>query len=89
MLNYLKEVIGKYVEIDVNNITMNTNLRADLGMNSLELINLVVQVEDELGVEIDETDAIDFQVVGDVVEYLNNSGKQFPPMVGEPEKENQ
>ena len=76
MLERLKQIIVQYVEIEPAEITEQTSLRADLGMNSLELINLVVQVEDEFNVDIHEKDAMDFQVLGDVVAYLNCKSAQ-------------
>jgi len=76
MLEKLKNVIVEYVEIDPEDISMETSLKSDLGLSSLALMNVLVDVEDEFGIEIDEEVALEFNTVGDVVEYLKSVGIQ-------------
>ena len=52
---------------------MEAELANDLGINSLELADLVLLCEDTFGVEFDENDMHKFITVGDVVEYLNEN----------------
>ena len=54
---------------------MDAALAADLGINSLELAELVLVVEDQLGVEVNEDDLHRFITVGDVVDYLEELSK--------------
>ncbi len=70
MLERIRELFTEYVEVDPAGITADTNLRADLGLNSLEFVNLITRLEDEFGIEIPDRDAMGFQILGDVVEYL-------------------
>lgn len=51
-------------------ITRDTVLLADLGMNSFDLVNLVCVVEDEFEVEIPDRVIGTFKTVGDVIEYI-------------------
>lgn len=51
-------------------ITRDTVLLADLGMNSFDLISLVCVVEDEFGVEIPDRIIGSLKTVGDVLDYL-------------------
>lgn len=55
-------------------ITINRNsvLLTDLGMNSLDLINLVCVLEDEFDIDIPDRVIGQFKTVGDVVDYINN-----------------
>ena len=46
MLETLREVICRFVDIDPNTLTEDTNIRSELGLNSLELINIAVAIED-------------------------------------------
>ena len=51
-------------------ITRDTVLLADLGMNSFDLVNLVCVVEDEFDVEIPDRVIGTFKTVGDVIDYI-------------------
>ena len=59
------------LSIDADTISMEAELANDLGINSLELADLVLLCEDTFGVEFDENDMHKFITVGDVVEFLN------------------
>lgn len=60
------------LQIDEADITMEAELSSDLGINSIELADLVMQCEDKFGVEIQDDDIRQFTTVGDVVEYLES-----------------
>ena len=51
-------------------ITRDTVLLADLGMNSFDLVNLVCVVEDEFEVEIHDRVIGTFKTVGDVIDFI-------------------
>lgn len=70
MLQRLLEILSEYVMIDPQEVTLQTELRKDLGLNSLEFIHLITVLEREFKVEIPEREAINFQLVGDVVAFL-------------------
>lgn len=75
MLETLKELIVMYTEIDPEEIGLCSGIRSDLGLNSLVLMNLVVEIEERFGVEIPEEVALDFETVGDVVAFLEAAKK--------------
>ena len=58
------------LQIDRADITMEAELSNDLGINSIELADLVMICEDKFGIEIDDDDIRKFTTVGDVVNYL-------------------
>ncbi len=72
MLETLKEIITMYADIDPDEINENSSLRSDLGLNSLVLMNMIVEVEDHYDIEIPEEDIMNFDTIGDVIEYLEN-----------------
>ena len=51
-------------------INEDMDLKADLGLNSLELVNLVCVVEDEFDIEIPDRNIKDFRTVKDVIEFI-------------------
>ncbi|MBQ6878433.1 MAG: acyl carrier protein [Oscillospiraceae bacterium] len=72
MIEILKEIITTYADVDPEQITEDTDLRNDLSLNSLVLMNMIVELEDHFDIEIPESDAVDFDTVGDVISYLEN-----------------
>jgi acyl carrier protein len=72
MLEKVKNILSEFTEIDVDHITAESNLVADLGLNSLDVINVVVAFEDEFGVEIPDQKIKDLVTVKDIVAYLQS-----------------
>ena len=60
------------LQIDKDDITMDAELSNDLGINSIELADLVMLCEDRFGIEINDDDIRGFTTVGDVVNYLES-----------------
>ena len=70
MLERLKKLICQYADIAPEEITGETNIRSDLGLNSLELVNLAVAIEDEFDVEIPDRAVAGIETVDDVIDLL-------------------
>ena len=70
MLEKMREVICRYVEIDPNTLTEDTNIRSELGLNSLELINIAVAIEDEFDVEIPDREVGNIETLGDAIKVI-------------------
>ncbi len=70
MLEKLKTIIEDYSSKTDVEITENTVLIADLGLNSLDLVNLACVVEDEFDIEIPDRAIKDFKTVGDVIAFI-------------------
>ncbi len=60
------------LQIDRDEITMDAELSNDLGINSIELADLVMLCEDKFGIEINDEDIRKFTTVRDVVNYLES-----------------
>lgn len=72
MYEQFKSILVDDLSIDPELITMDAELTADLGINSLELADLILMCEDKLGVEIDDKQLSKFISVGDIVNYLSS-----------------
>ena len=57
-------------------ITENTDLIMDVGLNSFEVAELVCAFEDEFDVVIPDRDIGKFRIVGDIVAYLDGKAKE-------------
>lgn len=66
------EFISNYQGIDKNGINGNTNLVTDLGMASMDIMEMCCQIEDETGIEIMIEDIFDLRTINDVVNYIEN-----------------
>ena len=70
MFEKLKELLVRELQVKEDIITMDAELSNDLGINSIELADLVMICEDRFGIEINDEDIRSFTTVGDVVKYL-------------------
>lgn len=73
MLDQIRNIISQYVEIDPSEITEETNLIEDLGINSYDLVSMIAAVEEEFEIRIPDRAILRFVTVGDVIEFLENS----------------
>lgn len=72
-IDKLKEILHKVSpDCDVSTVTENTNLREDLGMDSLAMMLVSMEVEDAFNFHFDEP--VDFKTVGDVITFLKGRG---------------
>ena len=72
MFENFKEFLIEELRVNESDITMEAELSADLGINSLELADLVYLCEERFNVEIDDEELHNFNTVGDVVRYLES-----------------
>lgn len=75
MFEEFKKVLVDQMNLDSAQITEKAELVNDLGINSLELADLVFTCEEKWNIEIDEEDFQKFVTVGDVVSYLEEKRK--------------
>ncbi len=74
MLEKVKEIIAKQLNLDVDEITESTSFKDDLGADSLDLFELVMAFEEEYDVEIPSEDLEDIVTVGDIIRLMKNNG---------------
>jgi acyl carrier protein len=64
------KLISDSTKIDIAKITLETSFVDDLNLDSLDIVELMMKMEDEFGVEIPEEDAEGLKTVKDIVTYL-------------------
>lgn len=72
MLERIRDIICEFVDVAPEEITLDTNIRTDLGLNSLELVNLAVEIEEEFDVEIPDREAMELQTVADAIRIIED-----------------
>ncbi len=69
----IRGIIAEQLEIEVENITMESSLLDDLGADSLDIVDLIMSIEDEFEVEIMDEDIEGLKTVGDAVKYIEEN----------------
>ncbi|MCM1006882.1 MAG: phosphopantetheine-binding protein [Ruminococcus flavefaciens] len=70
MLDKMKEIICNYVETAPEEITENSRLIEDIGLNSYDFMCMLGDLETEFGVTVDETEVVNLRTVGEAIAYL-------------------
>lgn len=71
MEEQVTHILADYCNMPADEIHRESSLTKDLKLNSLDIINLVVEFEESFDIEIQEADVRAFQTVGDVTDYLS------------------
>ena len=66
----VRDIIIKQLEVNEDIVKMETSFTDDLDVDSLTLIELIADFEDEFGIEIEEDKLEDMKTVKDVVDYI-------------------
>ena len=69
----MKEVIANVLNVDPEEITMDTTFTEDLGADSLDLFQIIMGLEDEFDVQIDPEKTENITTVGEAVELLRTA----------------
>ncbi|WP_419887136.1 acyl carrier protein [Neobacillus niacini] len=68
----LKPIIADQLGIKMENIKMESSFKDDFEADSLDMVDLTMEIEDEFAIEISDKVAATLQTVGDVVNYIQN-----------------
>ncbi|MBI5905864.1 MAG: acyl carrier protein [Deltaproteobacteria bacterium] len=66
----VREIVAEQLERDVNEVTNEASFIDDLGADSLDIVELVMKMEEEFGIEIPDEEAEKIKTVNDVVQYI-------------------
>ncbi len=69
----LKGIIADVLNVDENEITMNTTFVDDLGADSLDVFQIIMGIEEEFDIEIDQEEAEKIVSVGDAVDEIKKA----------------
>lgn len=76
MLEQLKPIICEYVEVEPDDITMESRFIEDLHFNSYDFMSFLGEIEEQLEVTVDEQDILELRTVGDAIRYLEKLQNQ-------------
>ncbi|WML51970.1 acyl carrier protein [Neobacillus sp. PS3-12] len=72
VLERVTKIIIDRLGVEESKITLEASFKDDLGADSLDVVELVMELEDEFDMEISDDDAEKIATVGDAVNYINS-----------------
>jgi len=66
----VKKIIAEHLHLDENKVVPGALLVENLGADSLHVVEIVMKVEEEFGIEVSDDDLEKLKTVGDVIEYI-------------------
>jgi acyl carrier protein len=70
VMNLVRDHLVAELEVAPDRITPETRFREDLDADSLDLYELVMELEDRYGIRVSEEEAAELRTVGDAVDYV-------------------
>ncbi|MDQ0253755.1 acyl carrier protein [Evansella vedderi] len=70
VLDRIAKIVSERLGVDESEVKPEATFKDDLGADSLDVVELVMELEDEFDLEISDEDAEKIATVGDVVEYI-------------------
>ena len=69
----IKAILADQFDVDADTVTMETSIADDLGADSLDVVDLVMSLEDEYGVEIPDDKVENIKTVGNLVQFIEDN----------------
>ena len=66
----IKEMIARQLRIDENSIDDDANIVTDLGADSIDLVEMLMMIEERLGITISDEEALELKTVRDVADFI-------------------
>ncbi len=72
VLERVTKIVVDRLGVEESEVTLEASFKDDLGADSLDVVELVMELEDEFDMEISDDDAEKIATVGDAVNYISN-----------------
>ena len=75
MFEEVKTILARQLRISPDKVTLDAQIKKDLGADSVDILQLLMRLEDDYGVVIPDQELAKFETVGDVVAFLDSLKK--------------
>ena len=75
ILEKLKAMVKEQLDIDVDGVTAATDIKKDLGLDSLDIVEILMSAEEEWGIIVDDDETTNLHTVGDVIALIEKKTK--------------
>ena len=72
----VRKIIGEQLMVDAHEITDAATFTDDLGADSLDVVEMIMELEDEFGIEVPDEEAEKLTTVGKAIEYIKGRMEQ-------------
>ncbi|MFV0519052.1 MAG: acyl carrier protein [Lachnospirales bacterium] len=69
----IREIISDETKLSIGEITLDTEIEKDLHLDSLEVFQITIRIEEEFDIEITSNDAKEIKTVGNLVDYVSKN----------------
>lgn len=70
VFNDVAEILVDQLDVEKDKVTMEASIIDDLGADSLDVVDLIMSLEEEFGIEIPDDQVENMKTVGDIVKYI-------------------
>ncbi|MCX8032962.1 MAG: acyl carrier protein [Thermoleophilia bacterium] len=70
ILAKVRAILVEHLEVEPESVTLEASITDDLDADSLDLVELIMELEDQFGIKITDEEAKALSTVGDVVEFI-------------------
>ena len=75
MYEEVKTILARQLRIAPERVTLDAQIKRDLGADSVDILQLLMRLEDDYGITIPDQELAKFETVDDVVTFLDNLPK--------------
>lgn len=72
MFEEVKEILARQLRVSPDKVTLDAQIKRDLGADSVDILQLLMRLEDDYGIVIPDQELAKFETVGDVVNFLDS-----------------
>ena len=72
MFEKICELLADKFDADASSMTMETSIKGDLNADSLDVVELMMDLEEQFGITISDEEAMKLSTIGDIVKYIDD-----------------